>query len=141
MSLAARAAAEIEDLHAFFVRWLNAVDPDPRLTLERFTAVADPGFRLVPPSGGVLGRREVIAWLAGARASRGVPGQPFSIWTEDIEVTTLAPGLCLATYVERQSGGPGVAARRSSALFRDAPGTPNGVAWLHVHETAIEAGR
>lgn len=139
--LAERAAAEVEELHAFFVRWLDAVDPDPKLTLDRFAAVAAPGFRLIPPTGAVLERQAVIDWLASSRASRGKPERPFVIATEKVEARQIGADTCLVTYVERQDGPDGPNARRSSALFRNAGGTPCGVAWLHVHETAIEAGR
>lgn len=136
--LAQRAAAEVEQLHAFFVRWLDAVDPDPALTLERFTAVAAPGFRLIGPDGAVLERQAVIDWLAASRSSRGTAAKRFAIAARQVEAREIAAGLCLVTYVERHDGPDGPNARRCSALFRDALGTPLGVAWLHVHETAIE---
>lgn len=138
--LAQRAVAEVEALHAFFVRWLDAVDPDPALTLERFTAVAAPEFRLIGLDGAVLERQAVIDWLAASRASRGTSARRFVIAARQVEASEIAPGLCLVTYVEHQDGPEGPNARRSTALFRDASGTPLGVAWLHVHETAIEAG-
>ena len=138
--LALRAAAEVEQLHAFFVRWLDAVDPDPALTLERFTKVAARSFRLIPPGGAVLGRQAGIDWLTASRASRGSRERPFVIGTDEVEAFEIGPGVCLVTYVERQDGPAGANVRRSTALFRDAAGTPCGVEWLHVHETAIGAG-
>lgn len=140
-ALPERAAAEVEQLHAFFVRWLDAVDPDPKLTLERFTTVAAHDFHLVAPSGAMLGRKQVVDWLVASRASRGRAEHRFTMATEHTEAREVAPGLCLVTYVERQDGPDGPDARRCSALFREAGGTPCGVAWLHVHETAIGAGR
>ena len=135
--LAERAIAEVEALHAFFVRWLDAADPDPAMTPERFTGAAAAGFRLIAPSGGVLDRRTVVDWLAASRASRGTRERPFRIWTEDIRAEAIVPGVCLVTYVERQDVPDGPNARRSTAVMVEQEGAPNGVAWLHVHETHI----
>jgi hypothetical protein len=139
--LAARAMAEVEELHRFFVRWLDASNPEPTLSLDRFIQVAAPGFRLIQPSGAVSDRQSVVDWLARSRASRGTPEAPFVISTDDIEAVEVAAGLCLVTYIERQDGPAGPNARRSSALLRETAGTPNGVVWLHVHETHVETSQ
>jgi hypothetical protein len=138
--LTERAAAEVVELHHFFVRWLDAVHPDPALTLDRFISVAAPEFRLIQPTGAVSDRRSVIDWISRSRASRGTPEAPFVITAEEVEAREVAPGVCLVTYIERQDGPAGPTAWRSSALLCEAAGTPHGLAWLHVQETRIEEG-
>ena len=126
------------ELHRFFVRWLDAVHPDPTLSLDRFSTVAAPGFRLIQPSGAISDRQGVIDWLARSRASRGTPEVPFRITADEVEAIEAAPGVCLVTYIERQDGPAGPTAWRSSALLCEAVDTPNGVAWVHVHETSMD---
>jgi hypothetical protein len=43
--------------------------------------------------------------------------------------------ILLVTYEEWQQSGDQTTARLSTALFRDKPDAPNGLEWLHVHET------
>lgn len=43
--------------------------------------------------------------------------------------------IALVTYEESQSRDGDKRVLFSSALFRDKEGTPNGLEWLHVHET------
>lgn len=131
--LAGRALAEVRELHRFLAAWLGAGAAGE---IGRLEAALAPGFRMVSPQGALLGRDQVVAAVTAGRGSRGAT---FAIAIEEAEARGLGPGLCLVTYVERQEGPDGVTARRSSALLADTPGAPNGVRWLHLHETWIAA--
>jgi hypothetical protein len=58
------------------------------------------------------------------------------MWIAQAALVAEQGGLVLATYEEwqRQADGSG-SGRLSSVVFRQQPGTPNGLLWLHVHET------
>jgi hypothetical protein len=125
---AERCAAEIVALHEAFVATLGAAGQDDG---GRFAAAFAPGFTLVTPSGARLGREEVLAFLAGARGSRG---EGFRIAIEDVAVLHAAPPLMLMHYVERQWVHGRESARRVASLFRLEPDGPR---WLFVQETWV----
>jgi hypothetical protein len=131
VTLARRAIAEVLELHALLEAWLGGGAPGD---LGRLEAALAPDFRMVPPGGALLGREQVLAMLTDARAARGAS---FHIVVDEADAVEVGDDLCLVTYVERQAGPDGPTSRRSSALLRDAPGAPNDVQWLHLHETWI----
>ncbi len=67
MSLAARCAAEVADLHAAFERWFAGDGADREL--ERIADALAPGFQLVAPDGTVLDRERVVAGIADGRSA------------------------------------------------------------------------
>ena len=136
--LATRCLAEIVDLHAAFEDWMGQVEPT--VDFGRCRAALGPGFHIVEPDGRVRDRDSLLPGLEAARGARADPTDPFRIRIEEAEIRLVDGRFCLATYVERQRGGGRLSARRSTVLFRDRPGGPNGVEWLHVHETWINAG-
>jgi hypothetical protein len=74
----------------------------------------------------------LLAQLRAAHGSR--PG--WRIWIERPALRFREAGLAAATYEEWQRSADGaVTGRLSTVVFRALPGTPNGLAWLHVHET------
>ena len=120
--------AEIVALHALFESWLGAAGQGD---FARFEAAFDPGFQMVMPSGRKLDRTEVLAFLHGARGSRGAG---FRIAIEEAAVLHAAPPFMLMHYIERQWVGVQETARRASALFRlDATGPR----WLFVQDTWV----
>ncbi|WP_270933997.1 hypothetical protein [Falsiroseomonas oryzae] len=125
----AACAAEIVSLHRVFERVLGVPGEDGS---ARFEAAFAPGFAMVMPNGRRLDRAEVLAFLHGARGTRG-PG--FRIAIEDVALLHVAPPLLLMHYVERQWLDGGVeTARRAAALFRMEPAGPR---WLFVQETWV----
>jgi hypothetical protein len=57
---------------------------------------------------------------------------------KEVAVRLLSPQLALTTYEEWQEIEGKVTARVSTAVFKQKANTPNGVEWLHVHETWLE---
>lgn len=100
-------------------------------TYARFTDVVADGFALISPGGTATEREALIAELEAAH------GQPaaFGIWIADCRCRWSAGDLCLITYEEWQQTGEVKTGRLSTALFRRRAAAPNGVEWLHVHET------
>jgi hypothetical protein len=124
--------AEIVELHDFFQGWLGGTLP---ATDEVYTRLADtqaPEFAIVTPGGELIPGERLLAQLRAAHGSR--PG--WRMWIENAELRFTQGGLTVATYEEWQRHADGtVTGRLSTVIFRDQPGTPNGLAWVHVHET------
>lgn len=65
-------------------------------------------------------------------AARG--HRPIRIETTNVVVP---PELDLGTYEEWQTTGGVATGRLSTAVMRSVPGFPNGLAWVHLHETRL----
>lgn len=118
---------EIREFHEQLAVWLAE---GPERAMQRLASAVARELSFVGLDGEALGCDGLIAALATGGASR--PGLRIAV--EDVAVRELASGLWLATFVERQSPGR---SRRTSAILRDEPGAPLGVAWVHVHETPL----
>ena len=57
------------------------------------------------------------------------------IWIENISARPIAGGQALVVYEEWQDSGDGPRGRLSTALLKTQENSPNGLEWLHVHET------
>ena len=101
---------------------------------SRFADVMADGFIMISPEGTVTARAELLRGLRHARGAY-TPAGSISIRVADIQQLRHSDDLCLMTYEEWQNTGSGERGRISSALFRRRPGTPNGVEWLHLHES------
>ena len=123
---------EIVELHRFFLGWFTGkLDPTDRAFERLERALAD-DFEIVSPDGRRRPRHELVNVIRAAHGSR--PANAFRIWIQDVRVRPLGPCLQTATYEEWQELDGRRQARVSSAVFRGAPGTPNGLAWVHLHE-------
>lgn len=127
---------EIEGLHAFFVDWYTGTVE--RADFGRVEAVIDPSFEMVVPSGEVLDRTAVLEMIRENYDSASPGG--FDI---DVCGVDLVAGLdrhALARYEEwqRRDSADGETGRTSTVLFREAPDTPEGLAWVALHETYLE---
>ncbi len=129
---------EIEELHRFFVDWFCA-DTDPAADDSRFADVLAPEFLLISPGGVARDRTATIDLIRAARGS--AHGQDFAIWIERFDTRLLTDDLTLVTYEEHQRRNGKATVRLSTALFRRRPESPNGVEWLHVHETWLPASQ
>ena len=127
---------EVEQLHAFFEGWFTGRLEPTDEAFARFESVLADGFEIVSPRGT---RTERAALLAGLRSAHRMHPDGFRIWIEDVRARALEGGLTLATYEEwqEQPGGP-PRGRLSSAVLRARADTPNGLEWVHVHETWLD---
>lgn len=130
-----RASAEIVALHRFFVEWYDRGTAEAA-DFSLFECVMGPGMQMIPPSGAVLDRDQVIGHV---HANRGAFDGDFAIEIADIRPAWQAGNAIVVTYVEKQRRAGGTTARRASALFTENPSTPNGVEWRHLHETWMQA--
>jgi hypothetical protein len=133
-SLFDRVSAEIVELHRFFVAWYDrrtAAETD----FERFDRVMGPGMQMIPPAGVLLDRDTIVAYV---QSNRGIFDGDFAIEIAEIRPAWEADGAIAVTYIERQTRAGEKTARRATALFTESSSAPNGVEWLHLHETWMQ---
>lgn len=129
---------EVNELHDFFVAWFRGETEETDAAFERVSSVLTPSFLLVSPRG-VADDRDAI--LASIREAYGRRGAAFRIWIDGFQLRFHDRGLGVVTYQEWQEDeGEPATGRISTALLREhAHAGPNGVSWLHVHETWLPA--
>lgn len=132
----ARAQAEVVALHAFFQDWFNGDLSNTDDAFARFDGVVAPAFHMVSPGGQVMDRDTIIDRVrAGHASSQSTPDEAMKIWIENQHVRWLDAESVLVTYEEWQLVKGRTRGRISTALLRESPRKPNGLEWLHVHET------
>jgi hypothetical protein len=101
----------------------------------RFTGATAKDFHLVSPAGAMADRTQAEAWIWEMHNTR----PDWRLWVEKVQVTAQRAGFWIVTYEEWQESPAGRTVRFSSALLEEAPAAPNGLRWLHVHETWLPA--
>lgn len=127
--------AEVEGLHQFFVDWMTGAVPRSEKTFERFTRIIAEGLVIVSPNGFVTEQESLVVELEAAYSVQDDPKKDFQIRIENFKFHRNEGDISLVTYEEWQQISGAVTGRLSTALFRSSIGNPNGVEWLHVHET------
>lgn len=133
-----RCRREVEELHGFFVEWFNGAVPETDETFARAASAIADDFELVSPRGSRDDRDSILKEIRGAHGGRA--GQGFSMVIEDFRVKLAEPPLCIVTYVERHHSDEQSTARLSTAVFRERSDAPEGVEWIHLHETWLPDG-
>ena len=128
---------EIIELHEFFEGWLSGALPATDAAFGRFEQVLSGEFTFVDPGATLLDRPAVLGFVRDAHGAR--PGLRIRI--EKPALRHESDPLRLATYEEWQEFGGETTARLSTVLFRHRGDTPNGVEWVHVHETWLREAR
>lgn len=124
---------EVLELHAFFQTWFRGEPGRTREAFARFPNVLAPTFQIITPQGLAIDRQPCLDAVESGYGSDA---------TMSIEIRNHAHRLTrgemsLVTYEEWQTRDGTMAAWRSSAWFEQAADAPNGVRWLHVHETML----
>jgi hypothetical protein len=122
---------EIVELHAFFQGWLDGTLPATDAVFARLADTIETEFTLITPSGEIITRTPLLSQLRAAHESR----PNWRMWIENAQLLVENSDLTVATYQEWQQTGDATTVRISTAVFRNCSGTPNGLVWLHVHET------
>jgi hypothetical protein len=122
---------EIVELHQFFQAWLTGALPATREAFNRASEVVGEDFVIISPDGQLTEREALLA-----RIEQGHGGRPgLQMWIDQFRFHQQEGKIGLTTYQEWQETAEGRTVRLSTALFREKVGTPNGLEWLHVHET------
>lgn len=125
---------EIEELHAFFQAWFAGELANTGANFGRFSSVTHADFTIIGPNGQVTDRATIVDVLRQAHGAGA-----FEIWVENATVQSMGADHYLALYEEWQIRDGTKTSRQSSAIFVADEGTPNGVAWRHVHETWVNS--
>jgi hypothetical protein len=134
MQLAEACETEVRTIHEFFEDWFaGRIEKDDE-TFDRVRDALAEEFETVVPSGRTVGRESVITGIWEVYG-RDADSDPQEIRVEDLQVRYVRDELCLVVYREWQRGPESETGRQSSALLRRAESAPNGVEWLHLHET------
>jgi hypothetical protein len=138
-SMDERCRAEVEQLHDFLQGWMGGtLQADPG-TFRRLADVLASDFEMISPDGEPVSRDQMIAGLLPAHGVHAGRSQRFRISITDYRGRAVGKDLHVATYREWQVVDGETRGRLSTALFRSRAGTPNGVEWVHLHETWIPA--
>jgi len=122
--------AEVHELHAFFERWYaGAADPSE---ISRLDVLAD-SFVMIGPDGESSDVEEVRAFVEAAYGRRPTEFRVLNV--------ALRPDTPVGTYEEWQTADGVTTGRISTAVMAPEPGTPNGLRWLHLHETWLPDAR
>ena len=135
MEMKEQCRREVVELHAFFEAWYRGALPETDEAFDRFASVLAPGFHIVSPDGRVHDREMALAGVRGGYGKRGI-----RIRIEGCVHRVSEGETILATYEEWQEEGEAMRGWVSSVLFRVNGGAPNGIEWLHVHETYLPVG-
>lgn len=130
-----RVEDETRDLHRFFEEWFAGAVPRNEVTFARLTHALAPEFELITPDGRLVPRELLLRGLEDSHAKFERGGPTFEVEVRDVRAREAGDGLFLAVYEEWHHSEHESVGRLSTALLRVAPGAPNGLAWLHVHET------
>ncbi len=130
---------DIVKLHEFFVTWFRGdCERNEEYFAQRFTARFAADFKYVLPDGQTLN----LETLTGVLRDSYACSTDFRIKIQSVETCSAGGDLAIVTYRELQKGepnSPAKDARISSAVMKLEPQAPNGVHWLHLHETYLSA--
>lgn len=130
-----RCEAEVIGLHRFLEEWFTGALPRTEEAMDRIKSVIAEGFAIISPRGVATGREEMMAELERAHGGLAGADKGFRIWVDDIHFRHDLGDTALVTYAEHQELAGETTGRRASALFRRKIEAPNGVEWVHLHET------
>lgn len=133
--LGQRAEREIVDLEAFLEGWISGQLDNSVRTFDRFADVLAPRFHIVPPAGmgEELNRAELIGYMVRQRDT----DRATTRWVENILIGHVDDSSVIAVCDECQVRNGVRLNSRVSVTFIAADGTPNGLAWAHIHETVM----
>jgi len=127
----ARWRTEIEELHRFFEAWFRGTLPPEGEALTRLERALDPDLVFISPAGVRHTTEELLAEIGGAHGSR----PELEIRIREPELRWTSGGLLAATYEEWQTELGDTTGRTSTVVFRRDDQGPNGLRWVHVHES------
>lgn len=132
--LARRAGIEVIDLHRFFNAWFNGTVPKTGAQFDRVRRVWPGLLTMIAPDNSV---RAAAQLLDATYAQHGAfPG--LSIRIENLRIS--APegsGVAVARYEEWHVDEHETDVRLCSATLVESGSAPNGVRWLHIHESGL----
>lgn len=130
-----RLETEIVALHQFFEGWFTGRLANTDENYRRFSDVVSKDFEIISPEGTSRARTGMIDGLRQTHGNWSNTEKPGRIWIQNVRSRVVGERFYIATYEEWQQENGVARGRLSTALFRERADAPNGVEWLHVHET------
>ena len=122
---------EVEELHEFFGKWYRG-----QVLKEAFSRVSDvlaDEFHIVTPEGHIIEKDMLLQKLRSQHSSMS----DMEMKVEDVQLRFIREGMILVTYQEW--GQTGQLSKRTmiSAVLQSHPDKPNGLEWVHIHESLM----
>ncbi len=130
------ARREVLEVHQLLEDWFVGAVAKRDTVLSRFVDVLAPDFEAVMPSGRLVDRAALVVRLHELHGQwrEAIPRGRIRI--ERLHARSLDEAVTLVTYEEWQDYGATSRGRQASAVLAfAAPPAPNGLRWLHLHET------
>lgn len=127
--LAERGEREITELHQFFQDWYRGSEA---ADFQRFDQVLAEGFSIILPDGRILERAVIVDAVRGQHDS----DSQAELEIRNVRLHKIHRNTAIFTYEEWQGRqGRSPRGRLSTVVFAGDQQAPNGLVWLHVHET------
>ncbi len=124
-----RGEREIVQLHQFFEDWYRGHET---ADFDRFDQALSDGFMIIMPDGRVLDRDVIVEAVRGQHDS----DSQAELEIRNVQLHEVHEATAIFTYEEWQGrDGETMRGRLSSVVFALDDQAPNGLTWLHVHET------
>ena len=130
-----RCRREVLELHAFFDGWFNGTLEATDESFARFESVMADTFVLLTPEGRIAERPALIQGIRDAHGRWEGHDPASRTWIDKVRLHREEGDVAIVTYEEWQEIAGKTDARLSTVVFRQQEGAPNGLEWLHVHET------
>lgn len=124
---------EVVDLHAFFEAWFSGRVRRSETSFARVAHALAEDFRYIDRAGGLRGQRDVLASISDQHGQH--PG--FGIEIRNFDPRFESQPYAVVVYEEHQTLDDVPNARVSTAVFRRSNRAPEGVEWVHLHETTL----
>ena len=126
---------EIRELYAFFERWYNGEIEKSDENLARYADVLNRGYQAVDPRGAGVPRNLALDALRGTYGKwRDEPGK---IEIANLELRFILDSVVAVTFDEYHSANNQTRRFKTTAMLRARHGTPNGVEWMHAHQSDL----
>lgn len=128
---------EVIETEAFFADWIAGRLPKTEAAFARFKDVLAEAFVLIGPDGSEISRAALLDYFFTSHGA----DPTITRWVDDARVRHETDTFCVVTFVEGQTGARRTATSNISVLFTPDADAPNGVRWLHIHETPMLAAQ
>ena len=128
---------EVRDIHAFLERWYNGEVEKTEDNLARYGNVLDLGYQAVDPHGAIIRRALALDTLRGTYGKWRDSAEPGKIEIANLELRFILDSLVAVTFDEYHSANNRTRRLKTTAVLRVRHGTPNGVEWLHTHQSDL----
>lgn len=126
---------EAIELHDFLRDWLTGVLPRSETAFARFKDVIADSLLVISPRGTVTASASLLEEFEDIHGQLAAQSGAFEIWIENFRLLRQLGETALCTYEEWHRLNGETSARLTTVLYGPKADAPNGVEWLHVHET------